>query len=369
MRLIYIFLISLSLAFSYDTTDNRSLELRFKTLGWNTDWKKHTISYDELLSGGPSRDGIPPIDKPKFISVEEGKKWIGDKEPVIFLDIDKKVKAYPISVLMWHEIVNDTIADKKISVTFCPLCNSAIVFDRVLDGVEYDFGTSGLLRNSDLVMYDRQTESLWQQFTGEGIVGEMVEKQLKFLPSSLVSFKDVYTNFPNAKILSKETGFTRNYGRNPYSGYDDINQTPFLFDKKSDSRLRPMQKVLTLSLNNIDKAYTYDALKKDIVYNDKDLDLVLFYKKGTNAALHRTQIRNSKDDGSYTVYSNFLDDMKLEFFEKNGKFIDKNTNSTWNIFGLAINGELIGKQLRPIIHADHFWFSWAVFKPKTLIYK
>ncbi len=369
MRLIFLILISLSLAFSYETNDDRGYNLKFKTLGWNTDWNKHTISYDELLSGGPSRDGIPPIDEPKFISVEKAKSWIGDKEPVIFLEINKKVKAYPISVLMWHEIVNDTLGDKKISVTFCPLCNSAIVFDRVLDGVEYDFGTSGLLRNSDLVMYDRQTESLWQQFTGEGIVGSMVEKQLKFLPSSLVSFKDVYTSFPNALILSKDTGFNRDYGRNPYSGYDDINQSPFLFDKKTDDRLRPMQKVLTLSLNNTDKAYTYDALKKDIVYNDKELDLVLFYKKGTNAALDRSLIRHSKDDGSYTVYSNLLNGEKFNFLYKDGKFIDKNTNSIWNIFGQAIDGELKGKQLNPIVHADHFWFSWAVFKPKTLIYK
>lgn len=369
MRLIFLILISLSLAFSYDTNDNRDTNLKFKTLGWNTNWNKHTISYDELLSGGPARDGIPPIDNPKFISVDEAKSWIGDKEPVIFLEIDKKVKAYPLSVLMWHEIVNDTLEDTKVSVTFCPLCNSAIVFNRVLNGVEYDFGTSGLLRNSDLVMYDRQTESLWQQFTGEGIVGEMVEKQLIFLASSLVSFKDVYLNYPNAKILSKDTGYNRDYGRNPYSGYDDINKTPFLFDKKTDERLSPMQKVLTLSLNDIDKAYTYDVLKRDIVYNDKDLDLVLFYKKGTNSALDRSQIRYSKDDGSYTVYSNFLDNKKLEFFYKDSKFIDKNTNSTWNIFGLSISGELKGKQLKPIIHADHFWFSWAVFKPKTLIYK
>ena len=369
MKLIFSILISFIFSFAYETDDNRSMGLRVKTFTWNTDWNKHSISYDELLSGGPARDGIPPIDNPKFISPQEAKKWIKDKEPVIFVKIGQSVKAYPISVLMWHEIVNDTLEDKKISVTFCPLCNSAIVFDRVLDGKEYDFGTSGLLRNSDLVMYDRQTESLWQQFTGEGIVGEMVDKQLKFIASSLLSFKDVYTNYPNALILSKETGYKREYGKNPYSGYDDINQTPFLFDKKSDSRLRPMQKVLTLSLNGIDKAYTYDALKKVNIYNDRDLGLILFYKKGTNAALDRSEIKYSKDDGSYTVYSNFLDGEKLDFNYINGNFVDKNTKSIWNIFGQAIEGKLKGKELKPIIHADHFWFSWAVFKPKTLVYK
>ena len=369
MRLIFLILISFYLAFAYDTDDNRSLTLKFKTLGWNTNWNKHSISYDELLSGGPQRDGIPPIDNPKFINIKEAKTWIKDKEPVIFVKIANKVKIYPIQVLMWHEIVNDELADKKISVTFCPLCNSAIVFDRVIDSVEYDFGTSGLLRNSDLVMYDRQTESLWQQFTGEAIVGDMIEKQLKFLASSLISFKDVYTNYPDALVLSKDTGYSRDYGRNPYSGYDDINQSPFLFDKKSDSRLRPMQKVLTLSLNGIDKAYTYNALKKRKVYNDKSLDLVLFYKKGTNAALDRTFIKDSKDDGAYTVYSNLLDNVKLDFIFKDGKIIDIQTGSTWNIFGKAVDGELKGKELKSIVHGDHFWFSWAVFKPNTLIFK
>lgn len=369
MRLVLIILISFFYSFAFSTNDNRGIELRFKTFGWNTNWNKHTIDYDELLSGGPSRDGIPPIDKPKFVSTLDAKSWINDKEPVIFVKINDKVKAYPIQVLMWHEIVNDSLSDKKISVTFCPLCNSAIVFDRELDGTIYDFGTSGLLRNSDLVMYDRQTESLWQQFTGEAIVGDMVEKHLKILPSSLVSFKDVYENFPNALILSKDTGFNRDYGRNPYVGYDDINKSPFLFDKKSDDRLAPMQKVLTLSLNGVDKAYTYDALKKKKVYNDEALDLVVFYKKGTKASLDRAFINSSKDDGAYTVYSSFLDGEKLEFEYIDKKFIDTNTNSTWNIFGQAIDGKLKGKELKEIVHADHFWFSWAVFKPKTLIFK
>ena len=369
MRLISIFLFSFLFSFAIETNDNRGFELKLKTLGWNTNWNKRSIEYSELLSGGPPRDGIPPIDKPKFESISDAKKWISDKEPVIFVKIDNKVKIYPIQVLMWHEIVNDTLSNKKISVTFCPLCNSVIVFDRNLDGRVYDFGTSGLLRNSDLVMYDRQTESLWQQFTGEGIVGDMVEKQLTILPSSLVSFEDVYTNFPNALVLSKYTGFKRDYGRNPYVGYDDINESPFLFDKKSDDRLPPMQKVLTLSLKGIDKAYTYDFLKKSNVYNDKSLDLVLFYKKGTKAALDRAFINSSKDDGAYTVYSSHLEGKELKFIYKDKKFIDTNTNSTWNIFGQAIDGKLKGKELKEIVHADHFWFSWAVFKPKTLIVK
>lgn len=130
-----------------------------------------------------------------------------------------------------------------------------------------------------------------------------------------------------------------------------------------------MQKVLTLSLEKFDKAYTYDALKKQKVYNDEKLNLVIFYKKGTKASLDKAFINSSKDDGSYTVYSSILDGKKLNFIYKNKKIIDTNTNSTWNIFGQALDGKLKGKELKPIVHGDHFWFSWAVFKPKTLIFK
>ncbi len=369
LLLVLLFFSFLTISSAYETKDNRSISLRMKTFTWDTNWNKRIIDYDELLSGGPPRDGIPPIDNPKFISIKKAKNWLSDNEPVIFLDIDEKVKIYPLSILMWHEIVNDELSNKKISVTFCPLCNSAIVFNRSLDGNLYDFGTSGLLRHSDLVMYDRQTESLWQQFTGEAIVGDMVNKQLEILASSIVGFKHAYENYPKALVLSKETGYIRDYGRNPYSGYDDINENPFLFNKKSDSRFRPMQKVVTVSLNGIDKAYSYDSLKNKSVYNDKELNLVIFHKKGAVSALDRSVIKNSRDDGAFTVYSSFLANEKLEFIYNNEEIKDINTNSTWNIFGKAINGKLKGKKLKPIVHADHFWFSWAVFKPNTLIYR
>ena len=156
------------------TEDDRSSRLQSATRGWNTNWNKHTIDYDELLSGGPPRDGIPSIDEPEFVSPDEAEEWLADNEPVIALEIDGDARAYPLQILTWHEIVNDTVGGVPVAVTFCPLCNSAITFDRRLDGEIYEFGTSGLLRNSDLVMYDRTTESLWQQFTGEAIVGDLV---------------------------------------------------------------------------------------------------------------------------------------------------------------------------------------------------
>jgi len=373
MKFIIIFIVSLSLfsAPLVKTTDDRSYDLKRVTQSWDTNWKKHTINYDELLSGGPPRDGIPPIDKPKFVNIKKAKTWIKDNEPVIFVKIGSRVKAYPLQVLIWHEITNDTLGDKKITVTFCPLCNSSIVFDRNIKGKVYDFGTSGLLRNSDLVMYDRQTESLWQQFDGTAIVGDMSGISLSIIPSSIISFKDYAKEYPNGLVLSKDTGFFRAYGQNPYVGYDDINKSPFLYRKKVDGRLRPMQRVVTILNKQSSKAYSFDILKNKKVINDifDGKKIVLFYKKGTKSALDKNSISHSRDVGATGVFSPILNGRVLSFyFDKKRGVTDNQTNSTWNIFGKATSGKLKGKELKPITH-NNFWFAIAAFKPKVEIYR
>ena len=370
--IIFLMLGSISFGLDIKTTDDRSHNLRNITKSWNTNWNKHTVQYSEILSGGPPRDGIPSIDNPKFINADKAKSWINDNEPIVFVKIGLHVKAYPIQILIWHEIVNDTIGDKKITVTFCPLCNSTIVFDRTINGKVYDFGTSGLLRKSDLVMYDRQSETLWQQFTGQAIIGDMAGVKLKILPSSMLSFKDYYTAYPDGLVLSKETGYMRAYGQNPYMGYDDINSSPFLYRNSIDKRLKPMERVVTLSSNSISKAYPYTVLQTKKVINDKfaGKEIVIFHKSGMVSALDKSSILNSKDIGSTAVFSASLDGKTLKFtYDKNRGIIDINTGSTWNIFGAATSGMLKGKELTREIHADHFWFSFAAFKPKTKIYK
>ncbi len=264
--------------------DDRPRRLRGATSSWNTNWDLHIIDYDELLSGGPPRDGIPSIDDPQFVSPEEASGWLADNEPVIALEIDGDARAYPLQILTWHEIVNDVVGDVPVTVTFCPLCNSAITFDRRLGGETYEFGTSGLLRNSDLVMYDRTTESLWQQLTGQAIVGDLVGEVLVFLPSSLVSFADFQEAYPEGIVLSRDTGVARSYGRNPYAGYDTIGQSPFLFDGETDARLTAMERVVTVSLpsssdaepaseGGIDIAYPLSVLSEEGVINDTQGEL------------------------------------------------------------------------------------------------
>ncbi|MGH2403427.1 MAG: DUF3179 domain-containing (seleno)protein, partial [bacterium] len=186
----------------------------FNTLGWKTDFTKHSVPLSQITSGGPPKDGIPAIDKPVFETVADAGKWLKAKEPVIFFESNGDVRAYPLQILIWHEIVNDTVGGQPVTVTFCPLCNTAIAFDRRLDGRVLDFGTTGMLRFSDLVMYDRQTESWWQQITGEAIVGVLTGKQLKFLPAQIVAWETFARTFPAGKVLSRNTGHVRPYGQN-----------------------------------------------------------------------------------------------------------------------------------------------------------
>lgn len=352
------------------TADDRSSLLQRLTAEWNTDWTRHTIDYSELQSGGPPRDGIPAIDEPRFVSPAEAQAWLTDNEPVIAFTLDGEARGYPLQVLIWHEIVNDTVGDTPILVTFCPLCNASIVFDRRLDGQVYDFGTSGLLRNSDLVMYDRTTESLWQQFTGEAIVGELAGRRLTFLPSAVVSYADFRAAYPQGLILSRETGYERPYGENPYVGYDSMNQYPFLFSGELDGRLAAMERVVAVSLGDVDVAYPFGLLAEVGVINDHQAgqDLVIFHVGGTNSALDARMIALARDVGAAGVFDPNLDGRKLTFRRQDERIMDEETGSTWSILGQATAGPLIGRQLTPLLHGDHFWFAWAAFKPDTIVY-
>ncbi|MHC4646506.1 MAG: DUF3179 domain-containing protein [Planctomycetota bacterium] len=338
--------------------------------GWNTNTAKRTVELDELQAGGPGRDGIPAIDKPKFVRGENPGKWLKAKEPVISLVVDGQAKAYPLQILIWHEIVNDRIADVPVMVTFCPLCYSAIVFERTADGKEYSFGTSGMLRHSNLVMYDRQTESLWQQFTGEAIVGDMVGSTLKGIAAQIISFGQFRSVYKDGLVLSRETGFRRNYGRNPYVGYDDVSQRPFLFRGETDGRLPPMEKVVAVTIDGQSKAYPYAVTRQRRVINDTigGRHIVVCHAEGAASALDKPKIAGSREVGSTGVFDRKLDEQLLSFRYDEGKFYDDQTDSVWDITGRAVEGPLKGKQLTLLPHGDYFAFAWLVFKPKTKIY-
>lgn len=337
-----------------------------------TDFSKHSISYSEILSGGPPKDGIPALDQPQFENVAEADAWLEPVEPVIFVQVGEDARAYPIQVFMWHEIVNDVIADVPIVITFCPLCNTGIAFKRDVDGQTLDFGTTGRLRFSNLIMYDRQTETWWQQATGEAIVGDQTGKQLEFYPAAMISWEDFKTAHPDGKVLSRETGFNRPYGQNPYPGYDDVRRPPFLYrGPETPGELPAVARVLTVELNDEAVAYPFGVLKDVAVVNDTvgGEDLVVLWSTGTASALDSGSVAGGRDVGTANAYLRDVAGQALSFESRDGGFFDLETGSEWDVLGRAISGELSGTQLTPVISINHFWFSWAAFKPDTRIYQ
>jgi len=190
----------------------------FDIPGWDPDFARHSVSLTSILPGGPPPDGIPPIDHPHYASITAASQFLAPREPVIAVSAGGRARAYPLQILIWHEIANDTLGGVPMAVTYCPLCNSAIVFDRRVAGRTLTFGTTGNLRNSDLVMWDRQTESWWQQFSGDAIVGQLTGTRLTELDSQTLSFAAFRVRYPRGDVLSRDTGFQRPYGQNPYQG-------------------------------------------------------------------------------------------------------------------------------------------------------
>lgn len=345
--------------------------VQFSTRGWKTDFSKHSVPLGEIISGGPPRDGIPPIDQPKFETVDLASRWLQPAEPVVHLSINGDARAYPLQILTWHEIVNDEVGGTPVSVTFCPLCNTAIAFDRRLGERVLDFGTSGNLRHSDLVMWDRQTESWWQQAAGAAIVGELTGQRLTMVPASIVSWTAFRTQFPRGRVLSRDTGNARDYGRNPYLGYDRIDQSPFLFRGQLDGRLLPMERVVSVSLEGEDAAYPFSVLQERRVLTDAvgGQPVLVVWEPGTASALDGGSIATSRDIGATGVFRPVVDGQTLSFVWRDGALVDRETGSRWNILGVATSGTLAGRQLEPVVHANYFWFAWAAFNPATRIFQ
>ncbi|GJL81097.1 MAG: hypothetical protein DHS20C01_07310 [marine bacterium B5-7] len=336
----------------------------------DTDFSRQSVDLSEIMSGGPPKDGIPAVDQPQFIDLDEAAKWIEPLEPVILLRLGNEVKAYPLQILIYHEIVNDTIDGIPVAVTFCPLCNAAIVFDRRLAGTLFDFGTTGLLRNSDLIMYDRQTESWWQQFSGQAIVGEKTGSVLTILPAEIVSFKAMAERYPLVQVLSRDTGHSRPYGHNPYPGYDRIDQRPFLFQGPIDSRLPAMERVFGVRHGQMRRIYPFSAFEHQPVINDRigDLALLVLATDKVRSALDSEMIGEGRLINNVVAYSRQVDGQVLTF-ERSGEFlVDTQTGSLWNRFGEAIEGDLKGRSLQLIEGGSHFAFSWLAFNPDVEIY-
>ena len=271
---------------------------QWKVEGWKTNFDRKTVEWHEIQSGGPPKDGIPSIDDPLFVPASAD-TTLARTEPVIALEIGGEARAYPLRVLIWHEIVNDIIGGVPVIVTYCPLCNSAIVFERRVADRLLEFGTTGKLRNSDLVMYDRQTESWWQQFTGTAIAGEFVGTELKLVPSRLISFDEFRTRHRDGRLLVPREPGARAYGRNPYGGYDST-ATPFLYQGDLPKGIEPMARVIVVRADRTKPlVVTLEHVREAGAVVIGDIEVT--WRAGQASAIDDAEIAKGRDIGTVDV--------------------------------------------------------------------
>jgi len=316
---------------------------------------KNIVPLDEIVSGGPPQDGIPSIDNPKFVSVSEADKFLQDADQVVGLNVNGDIRAYPLQILVWHEIVNDNVGGTPVAVTYCPLCFTNQVFNRTVDGQTVEFGTSGKLYNSNLVMYDRNSNSLWSQALGQAIVGKHAGLKLDRIPFDVAFWREWKQLYPDTNVLSRDTGSSRPYGADPYRSYYSNNDLFFPVSNKDD-RLELKEIIVGLENGGQFKAYKLQQIQDTRVINDRigDKSLALF-------SLYPFMVR---------VFDSTLDGQKLEFqYNKNSsKITDKETGSEWNFDGIGTAGPMKGKHLLRLPYDEGFWFEWVAFHPKTALY-
>jgi len=277
---------------------------------------KYIVDPGKILSGGPPKDGIPSIDNPRFVPLSAADRWIEDNELVLAIIYKGVKRVYPLQILVWHEIVNDTIAGDPILITYCPLCGSGIAYRRSFDGEAVEFGTTGKLYNSNLVMYDRKTDTWWTQIDGKAIVGELTGQELTAISVDTVSWREWKKVHPDSEVLSRDTGFSRNYGRDPYGSYYEDSYLMFPVEH-DDQRIHPKTVIFGIEVKGVYKAY-------------KEQDLT---QKGTfEDSVAGVTVRISRDAAGIVTFTE------------------------------------LGSG-REIVKERDFWFAWYAFHPDTLLYE
>ncbi|MFN0091832.1 MAG: DUF3179 domain-containing protein [Acidimicrobiales bacterium] len=323
------------------------------------------VPREQIVSGGPPPDGIPSIDAPRFLRVGEV-DFLADDEPVIVLVHGGETRVYPVQILIWHELVNDTVAGAPLTVAYCPLCNSAVAYDRRVEGRVLEFGTSGSLYQSALVMYDRQTHTLWTHFDGRAVVGPLAGAQLGLVPVSTVGWGTIRQRTPDALVLSRATGRTKPYGTNPYVGYEQ-GGAPIegFFTGDLDLRRLAMSRVVGVRGGGDAVGVGAEAAAARGVV---DVELAgrrvtVWHAPGVSSAIDGELTTRARDVGAVGVFVPEVDGRPLRFSRQGEEFVDAETASTWSILGEASAGPLSGRRLEPVEHVDTFWFAWSVYQP------
>lgn len=327
------------------------------------------IDPDHLREGGPNPDGIPAIDQPEFLKPADV-RYLKDNEPVIAFGLGDDQRAYPVQVLIWHEVVNDTVAGVPVTISYCPLCNTAQAFDRRVGAKTLIFGVSGLLYQSDLVLFDRQTNTLWSQLLGRAIVGNQAGASLNTYPTATLSWGEWRRAHPEGLVLARPKQ-GRDYGRNPYPGYDRVDLPPYLFVGEVDGRLAPKERVVGVKGATTAVAVTFDRLRRErLVSIDVDgRPGVVLWRAGAASALDAGLVAAGADVGMTGVFRGELDAAPLDLVVVGDGWIDKASGSTLDVTGRFTAGPLAGRLLERLRHVDTFWFAWPAFEPTTQLLK
>lgn len=325
---------------------NNSTSNQVKTTSSGT---RYTVHPENVVAGCPGKDCIPSIDDPKFVEADEA-DWLEPDERVIGVEIENESKAYPLRILSAHEIVNDKIGGEPVIVTYCPLCRSGLTYSREVNGKVLEFGVSGKLRNANLVMYDRQTETYWSQIKGKAIVGPMVPEKLNLKFSSITEWEEWKEAYPDTKVLSRETGIypPNRYDNRLYQGYKDSERVGFGVNNVDD-RLKSKKIVYGINLGNKSIAYTEEAVRNEKLIKDKigNESIVIF---------------ENPEDGSIRA---FKLNKKADFSIDRNSLQDAEGNK-WSFEGKEIDGEGKLEGLNP---KGFYWFAWTKFNPETQLYK
>lgn len=286
---------SIAMAENRELREQQDVPTRWTFEDWKTDFTRATIPFWDVTNV-IGRDNIPSIDEPQFERAADN-AIIPRNEPVIAFELNGDARAYPLRIMMWHEIVNDVVGGTPVAVTYCPLCNTSIVFDRRIEGEAVTFGTTGKLRNSDLIMYDRATQTWWQQFNGVGLVGTHAGEKLKSIPSRLMSLELFLEEYPEGQMLRPDPRRISQLGRNPYAGYDS-NPNPFLFKGEMPEDINGMVRVILVQ-GDEPFAVALPKLQEESSFTHNGI--IFSWKKGQASALDTSNIADGRDVGNIDV--------------------------------------------------------------------
>lgn len=331
-------------------TDNQTDNNNFSS---SDEW---LIPRNEVFDGGPGKDGIPALTNPLMISGNSA-AFLKDEDLVIIININNEFRVYPHLILDWHEIINDEIGGNKFAITYCPLTGSGIAYNRIIKGDETTFGVSGLLYNTNLIAYDRRTNSNWSQMKMQSVNGTLIGENVDLYDIIETNWKTIKNAYSEFKVVSTSTGYSRSYGVYPYGDYKTNHNLLIFPVSNNDTRLPRKERVLGVIINQEKKAFRFNSIDEGFILEKDNIG-------GINI-----NIVKSKKNNFIHAYSSILEDGKvvnLDLISEEFPLILKdNNNNKYDIFGQIIAGNDKGKRLKPITQYISYWFAWAAFYPET----